>query len=130
MLPSTADPKVMDPAMHPGLTGPRDSRAPAGRHYVGERGAAGCKVTVIDDAGEHPLRPRTPDLLWSFSWGRGGQSARELAWSILFDSAQDARLADDWCSAFTADVVARLPRDRFCVAACDVLEWLYQCHCR
>jgi hypothetical protein len=129
-MPSTADPQVMDPAMHPGLTGRHDSRAPAGRHYVGERGVAGCKVTVIDDAGEHPLRPRTPDLLWSFSWGRGGQSARELAWSILFDSAQDAGLADDWCPAFTADVIARLPHDHFCVAARDVLEWLYQCHCR
>jgi|SRR5580698_1945972 hypothetical protein len=129
-MPSTADPQAMDPTMHPGLTGRRDSRAPAGRCYVGERGAAGCKVTVIDDAGEHPLRPRTPDLLWSFSWGRGGQSARELAWSILFDSAQDAGVADDWCPAFTADVITRLPHDHFCVAARDVLEWLHQSHCR
>jgi len=129
-MPSTADLQVMQPAAHRGLSGRRDSRAPVGRHYVGERGVAGCKVTVIDGAGEHPLRPRTPDLLWSFSWGRGGRSARELAWSILFDSAQDCGLADDWCSTFTADVIARLPRDHFCVAACDVLEWLYGCHCR
>jgi hypothetical protein len=129
-MPSTARLEVMHPAMHQGLGGRRDSRVPPGRHYVGERGFSGCKVTVIDSTGEHPLRPRTPDLLWSFSWGRGGRSARELAWSILFDSAQDAGLADDWCSTFTADVIARLPRDHFRVAVCDVLEWLHECHCR
>jgi hypothetical protein len=129
-MPSTADLHMMRPPPQQAMTGRRDSRARAGRHYVGERGVAGCKVTVIDSAGEHPLRPRTPDLLWSFSWGRGGRSARELAWSILFDSAQDTGLADDWCSTFTADVIAHLPRDHFRVAACDVLEWLYACHCR
>jgi hypothetical protein len=128
-MPSTADLHMMHPAPHQGMTGRRDSRARA-RHYVGERGVAGCKVAVIDSAGEHPLRPRTPDLLSSFSRGRGGRSARELAWSILVDSAQDRGLADDWCSVFTVDVIARLPRDRFRVAACDVLEWLYECHCR
>ena len=128
-MPSIANLQVTHPTMQ-GPTGPRDAKALAGRHYLGERGVAGCKVTVIDGAGEHPLRPRTPDLLWSFSWGRGGRSARELAWSILFDSAQDCGLADDWCSTFTADVIARLPRDHFCVAACDVLDWLYECHRR
>jgi hypothetical protein len=53
-----------DPATRSCLSGQRDSRAPAGRRYLGERGAAGYRVTVIDDAGEHPLRSRASDQLW------------------------------------------------------------------
>jgi hypothetical protein len=97
-----------------------------GRWYVGERCRAGCRVTVIDGVESHPLRPRTHDPLWSFSWGRAGASARELAWSMLYDSGHDSRLADDWCSAFTAEVIARLPHDAFCVASRDVMAWLHE----
>jgi len=64
--------------------------------------------------------------LWSFSWGRSGASARELAWSILHDSAHDAALAADWCSDFTAEVISLLPRDAFCLTSRDVLDWLYE----
>jgi hypothetical protein len=63
-MPSTAPLQVMYWAMHQRLSDRRDSGEATGRHYVGERGVAGCKVTVIDNAGERPLRPRTPDLLW------------------------------------------------------------------
>jgi hypothetical protein len=104
----------------------RDLRAPAARHYVGERVPGGRRVVVADGAEEHPLRARTRDPVWSFSWGRSGASARELAWAILYDSACDSRLADDWCSAFCSEVVARLPDDAFCLASRDVLDWLFE----
>jgi uncharacterized protein DUF6166 len=104
----------------------RDLSAPAARRYVGERTAGGRRVVVVDGAEEHPLKPRTRDPVWSFSWGRSGASARELAWAILYDSACDSRLADDWCSAFCSEVVARLPDDAFCVASRDVLGWLFE----
>jgi len=97
----------------------------AGRCYVGERCGAGCRVTVVDGAEVYPLKTRTRDPLWSFTWGRSGASARELAWSILYDCAQDASLASDWCPDFTAEVVSQLPRESFCLASRDVLEWLY-----
>jgi hypothetical protein len=97
----------------------------AGRRYVGERCRAGCRVNVVDDAEVHPLRTRGHDPLWSFSWGRAGASARELAWSILYDSAHDAGLAADWCADFTAEVISRLPRESFCLSSRDVLDWLY-----
>ncbi len=97
---------------------------PQGRVYVGERGPAGCRVVVIDDGEQAPLRPRTRDPLWSFSWGRPGASARELAWAMIYDSAHDRRLADDWCSELGATLIAHLPHDSFCVAAKDLLDWL------
>jgi hypothetical protein len=84
------------------------------------------------DAYQHDLNRNTGqrsrargDPPWSFAWGRSGASARELAWSILHDSTQDASLADDWCSDFTAEVVSRLPPEAFCLASRDVLDWLY-----
>jgi hypothetical protein len=80
---------------------------------------------VVDGAEELQLRPRTPDPLSSYSWGRSGASARELAWSILYDSAHDRRLADDWCSAFCVEVVSQLPHDAFCIASRDVLAWIF-----
>jgi hypothetical protein len=97
-----------------------------GRVYVGERGRAGCRVVVIDHGEEAPLRPRAPDPLWSFSWGRPGASARELAWSMIYDSARDHQLADDWCSELSTSLIARLPHDSFCIAASDLLAWLYE----
>jgi hypothetical protein len=98
--------------------------AGAERWYVGERCAGGCRVVVVEGLEVHPLRARTYDPLWSFSWGRSGTSARELAWSVLYDSAHDPGLADDWCSAFTTEVISLLPRDAFRIAARDVLAWL------
>ncbi len=98
---------------------------PGERHYVGERCRAGCRVVVIDSGESRPLRARTNDPLWSFSWGRSSASARELAWSIIRDCSRDPQLADDWCSAFTADVISVLPNDGFRLASCDVLEWLH-----
>jgi hypothetical protein len=100
-------------------------RATEDRCYVGERGMAGCRVVVLDGGEELRLRSRTSDPLSSFSWGRSGASARELAWSILYDSSQDVRLAEDWCSDFCVDVVSRLPHDAFCIASRDVLAWLF-----
>jgi hypothetical protein len=97
---------------------------PAERWYVGERCPAGCRVVVVDGHEVHPLRARTHDPLRSFSWGRSGSSARELAWSVLYDSAHDPGLADDWCSAFTAEVISLLPRDAFRIASRDVIAWL------
>jgi hypothetical protein len=82
-------------------------------------------VVVIDDGREEPLRPRTLDPLWSFSWGRPGASARELAWSMIYDSARDRRLADDWCWELGAALIAHLPHDSFRVAASDLLDWLH-----
>jgi hypothetical protein len=102
-----------------------DLSIPTERWYVGERCSAGCRVVVIEGAEAHPLRTRTNDPLWSFSWGRSGSSARELAWSVLYDSAHDLGLADDWCSAFTAEVISLLPRHAFSMASRDVLSWLY-----
>jgi hypothetical protein len=98
--------------------------AAAERWYVGERCAAGCRVVVVEGAEVHPLGTRTSDPLWSFSWGRSGASARELAWSVLYDSARDLGLANDWCSAFTIEVISLLPRDAFSIASRDVLAWL------
>jgi hypothetical protein len=43
---------------------------------------------------------------------------------VLFDSAHDLALADDWCSAFTTDVISLLPRDAFRMASHDVIAWL------
>ncbi len=99
---------------------------PRGRVYVGERGPAGCRVVVLDDGEATSLRPRIPDPLWSFSWGRPGTSARELAWSMIYDSAHDRQLADDWCSVLGASLIAHLPHDSFCIAASDLLGWLYE----
>ncbi len=97
----------------------------AKRCYVGERCRAGCRVAVVDGASTYPLTPRTRDPLWSFSWGRSGASARELAWSILYDSAHDLALADDWCASFTLEVISLLPREAFRLESQEVLEWLY-----
>jgi hypothetical protein len=80
---------------------------------------------VIDHGEEAPLRPRVPDPLWSFNWGRPGASARELAWSMIYDSARNRQLADDWCSALSASLIARLPHESFCIASSDLLDWLY-----
>jgi hypothetical protein len=104
---------------------PCDRDAHTERWYVGERCSAGCRVVVVEGAEAHPLRTRTRDPLWSFSWGRSGSSARELAWSVLYDSAHDVALADDWCSAFTTEVISLLPRDAFRIASHDVLAWLH-----
>jgi hypothetical protein len=104
----------------------RSSDSRQTRRYVGERTPGGRRVVVVDGADEHPLRPRTRDPVWSFSWGRPGASARELAWSILYDSACDSRLADDWGSDFCSDVVSHLPDDAFCIASRDVLGWLFE----
>ena len=104
---------------------PRRERA-LGRRYLGERNLAGCRVAVVDGQEERPLAPRKRHLLWSFGGGMSGASTRELAWAILYDSAQDVRLADDWCSAFAAEVLARLPSEEFCVYSRDVLAWLYE----
>jgi hypothetical protein len=103
-------------------TGKRD--AAAERWYVGERCPAGCRVVVVEGLNVYPLAARNHDPLWSFSWGRSGTSARELAWSVLYDSARDVGLANDWCSAFTAEVVSVLPREAFWIASHDVLAWL------
>jgi hypothetical protein len=96
----------------------------AERWYVGERCPAGCRVVVVEGPEVHPLRARTHDPLWSFSWGRSGSSARELAWSVLYDSVHDPGLADDWCAAFTTEVISLLPRDAFRIASHDVIAWL------
>jgi len=101
-----------------------DREASTERWYVGERCPAGCRVVVLEGLEVHPLRARTHDPLSSFSWGRSGSSSRELAWSVLYDSAHDVGLADDWGSAFTAEVVSRLPRDTFRIASHEVLAWL------
>jgi hypothetical protein len=98
--------------------------APVERWYVGARSAAGCRVVVIEGLEVRPLRARTPDPLWSFSWGRSGSSARELAWSVLYDTVHDPELADDWCSAFATEVISLLPRDAFLMAARDLVAWL------
>jgi hypothetical protein len=100
-----------------------DARAP-GSCYVGERCRAGCRVVVVDADGTRSLRARTRDPLWSFSWGRRGASARELAWAILYDSTGEVTLADDWCVAFTSDVIAGLAHAGFRLEMCDVLQWL------
>jgi hypothetical protein len=100
----------------------------SGRWYVGERCAGGCRVVVLDDDGVQKLTPRRPDPLWSFSWGRSGASARELAWAVLYDCTHDHRLADDWCADFTTRVISLLPRDAFLLSSRDVLGWLHGEH--
>ena len=95
-----------------------------GRCYVGERRSAGCRVVVIDADATRSLRGRTRDPLWSFSWGRRSASARELAWAIIYDSTGEVTLADDWCVAFAADVIAGLAHAGFRLKMCDVLRWL------
>jgi hypothetical protein len=97
---------------------------PAERWYAGARCPAGCRVVVVEGSEVRPLRARTPDPVWSFSWGRSGSSARELAWSVLYDSADDRDVADEWCSAFATEVIALLPRDAFLMAARDMIAWL------
>jgi hypothetical protein len=97
-----------------------------GRCYVGQRTAGGCRVSVLDAEGPHPLKSRRPDPLWSFAWGRAGSSARELAWSILYDCAGDAGLADDWCAVFATEVISHLSQDGFALELGDVLTWLYE----
>jgi hypothetical protein len=94
------------------------------RWYVGERCDAGCLVLVLDERGARPLEARTADPLSSFAWGRPGGCARELSWSVLFNSTADRAVADDWCAQFTAEVVSRLPRAAFCLPRADVLGWL------
>ena len=84
-----------------------------------------CRVVVVEGPEVRPLLARTHDPLWSFSWGRSGTSARELAWAVLYDSARDPGLADDWRSAFSAEVVSLLPRDTFRIASHEVLAWLW-----
>jgi len=102
----------------------RELPAASERSYLGERGPGGCRVVVSHGELTLPLQPRTCDPLWSFSWGRAGASARELAWCILFDAAQDVTIADDWFIDFTGDVVAQLPFDAFRLTSSEVLAWL------
>jgi hypothetical protein len=95
-----------------------------GRYYMGERCGGGCRVVVVDAACARPLMARTRDPLWSFCWGRQSASARELAWAMLYDSTGDGAVADDWCGAFSTEVIATLPHDRFGLAVSGVLAWL------
>jgi len=103
----------------------RTTRRVTGRVYVGERSRAGWRVSALDGAESHPLPARTSDALRSFSWGRSSASARELAWSIIYDCSHDPQLADDWCSDFCAEVIATLPSEGFRIACNDVGEWLH-----
>lgn len=79
---------------------------------------------VVGPDGPKPLAPRINASLWSYSWGRRGISARELAWALLHDATQDERLADDWCGDLGAEIVARLPLDAFTIDASDLELWL------
>jgi len=119
---SAAPPPETGGLFDPGVS--RSGRASVQRWYVGQRCPAGYRVAVVEGPEVRPLEARTHDPLWSFSWGRSGSSARELAWSILFDSAQDVGVADDWCSAFTTEVISLLPRDSFRMGSHDVTAWL------
>ena len=94
------------------------------RQYLGERNGAGCRVWVLSDAGVGSLTPRRPEPLSSFSWGRHGVLTRELAWALLADCTGDCAVADARCADLGSEVVARLPREAFCLDAQDVLRWL------
>jgi hypothetical protein len=94
------------------------------RQYLGERNAAGCRVWVMSKEGVGSLAPRRPEPLSSFSWGRHGALARELAWALLHDCTGDSALADARCGDLGSEVVARLPRESFSLDAKDVLLWL------
>ena len=47
-----------------------------------------------------------------------------LAWTLLFDATGDGVLADDWCEAFAAEVLAEQATQRFTVFGREVLAWL------
>src|SRR5581483_2595239 len=58
-----------------------------------------------------------------FDWGEDSPAGFELARAILTDAVGDPpphHVAD----RYVADVIARLPRDRFRIEAADVHEWL------
>jgi hypothetical protein len=94
------------------------------RQYLGERSDAGCRVWVMSKDGVGSLTPRRPEPLSSFSWGRHGALARELAWALLCDCTGDDAVADRRVADFCSEVVAQLPRESFSLAAADIQLWL------
>jgi uncharacterized protein DUF6166 len=97
------------------------------RRYVGTRLAAGPAVAIVDAAGRRALPSRSQHSWSSFTWGRSGVLARELAWALLNDSTGDTCLADAWSADFSSQIVAHLPHEGFELFSEDIVSWTNVC---
>lgn len=68
--------------------------------------------------------PYSDGAVIGFAWGRAGLGARELARSILRDTAGDSGVDDALCTRFVHEVIVRLPQSDFELGRDEVLAWL------
>ena len=92
--------------------------------YVGVADWWGFHVWVEQGRIRRTLPYRGDARLTSFSWGRGGLGARELARSIIEHATGSPVLAGRHCRAMTHAVIADLPALGFELTRDDVLAWL------
>lgn len=94
--------------------------------YRGERSQDGVVVTVDGN----PLNPRLDlaNCADGFGWGYGGASAAQLALAILADYARSNLISDELVhrihQGFKAEVIARLPYERWEMDGEEVRRWV------
>lgn len=103
---------------------PPASVTPDTTRYVGLADWWGRHVWVEDDGSRRTLRHRGTDPFITFTWGRAGPGARELARAILWDAATDPALAERFCPELARDLIARLPHIGFELGRGEILTWL------
>jgi hypothetical protein len=94
--------------------------------YVGVADWWGFHVWIEDEGARRALPYRGDVPLASFSWGRAGIGARELARAIIEDATGSPALAERHCREMTHALIANLPALGFELDRDDVLAWLQQ----
>jgi hypothetical protein len=92
--------------------------------YVGVADWWGFHVWIEEGGARRALPYRGDVPLASFSWGRAGIGARELARSIIEHATGSPALAERYCRDMTHAIVAQLPALGFELTRDDVLAWL------
>jgi hypothetical protein len=105
-------------------TSPRASAILEATRYVGLADCWGRHVWIENNGARRTLRHRGTDPFITFTWGRVGPGARELARAILWDAAADPVLAECFSPELARDLIARLPQVGFELGRDEVLAWL------
>ena len=108
-----------------GLAGHGEDRSPGKAAYY--RGVAdwwGRHVWVERDGVRGALSRHGGDPGVSYTWGRSGVGARELARSLLYDATGNAALSERHCRDFTHEILAHLPDPEFVLGREEILTWI------
>jgi hypothetical protein len=92
--------------------------------YVGVADWWGYHVWVEEGTARRALPYRGDVPLASFSWGRAGIGARELARSIIEHATASPALAERYCRDMTHAIIAQLPALGFELTRDEVAAWL------